>query len=378
MLALGAAGCAGATAQQSERARLRATVQELESASQTERRKMRDLEYTVARLTSKLDRSGAASESTVDDVTVDDVAVDDVGEAEELALPVEVLTPDVPDTLSAVLAGDPDAEEFEVVSGDGDDVEIVYVGEAAKDRSVQPDTRRLRASPPRPTTRVAARRPTNTRRRAGPLPRAGQLAGHLDRIPVTDDIGPTVARQLAAASRRPSVDSQRETPTAQTSVRVAEAPAPSRAPVDRPDSTDDDDKGSAKGESHSGDPIAEYSRYYRALKAGNHAFAITGFGNFIERYPRHSHADNARYWLAEAHYDQRNYRAALAEFGKVERDYPRGNKVPDALLKIGFCHLALGEREQARTRLAELTRRFPRSKPAKLATARLATLADAP
>jgi TolA-binding protein len=50
--------------------------------------------------------------------------------------------------------------------------------------------------------------------------------------------------------------------------------------------------------------------------------------------------------------------------------------VPDALLKLGFCHLALDEKDQARAALARVIDMFPRSHPAALAAERLESLAE--
>lgn len=367
-MALGAFGCGGAAAQQTaENTRLRVAVKELESASQKERRRMRDLEYEIARLSTRLGptegRAAGVGEPSSEDVP---------------ALPVEVLTPAAGESaaesateLTGGIVRHSADEEFEVVGDDEDGVEIVYVGEAAQDRSVTPDPTYLRSTPPRRAPRAAARRATSTRRRA-PSIRRDMLD---DRIPVTDEIGPTVARQLAAASRKsglanpPVGRAAIERPMAKAIAKQIEKPlaTPGDAPRQQPE------KLAAKAERAS-DPKAEYTRYFQALRAGNHAFAITGFGHFVERHPRHSYADNALYWLAEAHYDQRAYRVALDAFGKVQREYPRGNKVPDALLKIAYCHIALGETDKARTALTELTERYPKSRPAQLATERLATL----
>ena len=75
-------------------------------------------------------------------------------------------------------------------------------------------------------------------------------------------------------------------------------------------------------------------------------------------------------------YERKLYYDALAALRAVVTRYPQGNKVPDALLKIGFCHLALGETEQARTALARLIEMFPKSHPAALAAERLETLGE--
>jgi tol-pal system protein YbgF len=178
----------------------------------------------------------------------------------------------------------------------------------------------------------------------------------MDRLHVTDDIGPTVAQQLREAPRLARASARPDSIPAATPPALASSnpPAP---PTSSP-----------------GDPRVQYKRYYDALRAGNHSYAIAGFRNFVERFPDHDHADNARYWLGEAFYDQREYRIALAEFRKVVTDHAGGNKVPDAMLKIGYCHIALGEMTDARAALQRVIDRFPRSQPARLAAERLASL----
>ena len=51
--------------------------------------------------------------------------------------------------------------------------------------------------------------------------------------------------------------------------------------------------------------------------------------------------------------------------------YPAGNKVPDALLKVGACLAALGDGESAATVYRELVARFPDSTAGETARQRL-------
>lgn len=349
ILALGAPGCGGASVQKPTG---HTRVQTLETSARADRRKIRNLEHELARLESQLRKPQPTSAPNDDEF--DEIAALDDGAPE---LPVEVLEPDLPETLGD--AGAPEQEDYEVVGRDEDGLEIVYVGDAAEDRSVKPNPTYLRRRT-RPPTRAAARRPTGNQRahRSAAAGAGPAWDAVTDRLEVTDEIGPTVARQLAAARQ----GNHRDTAPRRVSEPAPRAPAPK--PAKRPVEKSEDTSG----------PIAEYNRYYRALRAGNHAFAITGFGHFIERHPKHPYADNARYWLAEAFYDQREYQRALDEFNKVLRDYPDGNKVPDALLKIAYCHISLGHTAKARAVLTELSERFPRSRPALLGAKRRVTL----
>ncbi len=166
--------------------------------------------------------------------------------------------------------------------------------------------------------------------------------------------------------------------------QASRAPLPPRAPLrELPTSAElgaDDGAAPATGgdaapisdDSDGDDPaLALYRRGTSALKAREHAAAVTAFRELVTRYPAHDYADNAQYWLGEAFYDQKDYARAITEFRSTVSRYPRGNKVPDALLKIGFAYHALGETDKARAALQQVVSLYPGSSPAAIASARL-------
>jgi tol-pal system protein YbgF len=120
--------------------------------------------------------------------------------------------------------------------------------------------------------------------------------------------------------------------------------------------------------------VTLYRQSYRALGQGKHDEAAEGFREFLRRYPTHDLADNAQYWLGECSYDRKDFAAAVREFRRVVERFSHGNKVPDALLKIGYSYLALGSVEAGKQSLEQLVRSYPRHETAVLATARLAEL----
>ncbi len=93
-------------------------------------------------------------------------------------------------------------------------------------------------------------------------------------------------------------------------------------------------------------------------------------------YPASTLRGNAQYWLGEAHYAQLDFRTALTEFQRVLDDYPRSNKIPDALLKIGYSHDELGNTDSARQALLRVVREFPDAAAADLANGRLRRIAE--
>jgi tol-pal system protein YbgF len=89
--------------------------------------------------------------------------------------------------------------------------------------------------------------------------------------------------------------------------------------------------------------------------------AQKGFADFLGRFPQDPLAPNARYWLAECHYDRRRFKDALVEFEKVPAQYPQSAKAPDALLKIAYTHNEMGDAASAMTALGHLLKKYPNS-----------------
>ncbi|HEX6838899.1 MAG TPA: tol-pal system protein YbgF [Polyangia bacterium] len=122
------------------------------------------------------------------------------------------------------------------------------------------------------------------------------------------------------------------------------------------------------------EPLALYKSAYDDLRAGRHEAAEQGFRDFVRRYPHHDYADNAQYWLGECFYDQKRFDKAAPEFRAVLTRWPTGNKAPDAMLKLGFSLLALGDLDKGGKVLREVPATYPRTEAARLASERLAQL----
>jgi tol-pal system protein YbgF len=120
--------------------------------------------------------------------------------------------------------------------------------------------------------------------------------------------------------------------------------------------------------------ISLYRRALEAMRAGKHDEAVQRFKEFLRLFPASDLADNSQYWLGECFYDRKDFTQAVREFRRVIEHYPNGNKVPDALLKVGFSYLALGSAEAGRQTLTQLQRSYPRHEAAVLAGSRLAEL----
>lgn len=113
--------------------------------------------------------------------------------------------------------------------------------------------------------------------------------------------------------------------------------------------------------------IEEYNTAMELYRQGRMVEARAAFDAFAKRYPRHSYADNARYWAGECLYAQGDYEGAKREFMRVITEHPDGNKVPDAMVKVGLCDKALGRHEDAMRMFRTVMLTYPESEAAALA-----------
>lgn len=114
-----------------------------------------------------------------------------------------------------------------------------------------------------------------------------------------------------------------------------------------------------------------YSAAFELLKDRKYDEAKDAFNEVLRRYPQGQFTDNARYWLGETYYVQRNYPAALAEFDRLVQLHPNSPKVPGAMLKIGYIQYEQNAFDQARVALEQVVSSYPNSTEARLAKSRL-------
>lgn len=110
---------------------------------------------------------------------------------------------------------------------------------------------------------------------------------------------------------------------------------------------------------------------YARFNSGDYPKAQEEFTQFLSATPQSDLADDAQYWIGECLFSRKDYRRAIPEFRKVIDQYPFGNRVPHAFLKVGLSYLALGDRERATESLETVVQAFPKSEVATVAQATL-------
>lgn len=114
-----------------------------------------------------------------------------------------------------------------------------------------------------------------------------------------------------------------------------------------------------------------YAAAYGIFKEGKYDKARESFENFLIQYPNTEFSDNAQFWIGECYYFEKKYEKAIIEYDKVTKNFPRGNKVPYALLKQGLSFLSLGDKASAKLLLQQVTKDFPNTSQARIARAKL-------
>ena len=117
-----------------------------------------------------------------------------------------------------------------------------------------------------------------------------------------------------------------------------------------------------------------YQAAFELLKKQHYELAASAFLQFLVTFPGSELADNAQYWLAESHYVTQQFTKALNNFEIVIVKYPNSRKVPDALLKVGYCNYELKSWTAARASLMRVQAEYPETTAARLAGQRLQRL----
>ena len=114
-----------------------------------------------------------------------------------------------------------------------------------------------------------------------------------------------------------------------------------------------------------------YKNAKETYKRKEFAAAREKFKAFLAVYPKRELSDNAHFWIGECYYSEKDYEKAIISYDDVIKKFPRGDKVPSALLKQALCWLALGDKTFAQSLLKQVMREYPRTQQAKIAKGKL-------
>jgi tol-pal system protein YbgF len=120
----------------------------------------------------------------------------------------------------------------------------------------------------------------------------------------------------------------------------------------------------------------EYRDGMELLRRGDNPGAIQKLREFLRKSPKSELADDAQYWIGEAYYANRDFNRAILEFNEVLLRYPKGDKVPAALLHQAMAFAELGDKVDARLVLQKLVSEHGDSPEAEKGRQKLAELSS--
>lgn len=118
-------------------------------------------------------------------------------------------------------------------------------------------------------------------------------------------------------------------------------------------------------------PRRLYDTAYADYTAGQWSLAVQGFETYLKTYPKSELADDAQYYVGEAHSGDSKFREAVAAYERVIRDYPQSDILPEAWYKVGLTYERLAQPDRARAAYETAVKNFPETDAGRLARQRL-------
>jgi tol-pal system protein YbgF len=122
------------------------------------------------------------------------------------------------------------------------------------------------------------------------------------------------------------------------------------------------------------DPSELYKESYQDFLQGRYDIAVQGFQDFLKAAPDSDLADDAWFYAAESHFNQKKYKEALANYEKLLALYSKSDRAPAARLKKGLTHIELGNKTLGIVELQYCMYEYPDSEEAQKAKEKLETL----
>ncbi len=108
-----------------------------------------------------------------------------------------------------------------------------------------------------------------------------------------------------------------------------------------------------------GTPKQQYDFAFEFLKRQDYPKAESTLREFLKKHPKDALAGNAQYWLGETYYVRGDFQQAAVEFMAGYQNYPKTNKGPDNLLKLGMSMSKLNQSQGACTALSRIAKDYP-------------------
>ena len=106
-------------------------------------------------------------------------------------------------------------------------------------------------------------------------------------------------------------------------------------------------------------PEKQYEFATSFLKVGDYNTAERAFKEFVNKNPEHKLAGNAQYWYAETFRIRQLYTDAASAYLEGYQKYPKSDKAPINLLKLGVSLVQIGEKDQGCLMITGVQEQYP-------------------
>ena len=108
-------------------------------------------------------------------------------------------------------------------------------------------------------------------------------------------------------------------------------------------------------------PEKQYEFASSFLQIGDYNTAERAFREFVEKNPNHKLAGSAQYWYAETFRIRQLYTDAATAFLEGYQKYPKSEKAPINLLRLGVSMVQIGEKEQGCKMIIAIKKTYPKA-----------------
>ncbi len=108
-------------------------------------------------------------------------------------------------------------------------------------------------------------------------------------------------------------------------------------------------------------PKKQYEFATSFLKVGDYPTAERAFREFVLSNSNHELAGNAQYWYAETFRIRQLYTDAASAYLEGYQKYPKGEKAPINLLKLGVSMVQIGEKDQGCKMINAVEKQYPKA-----------------
>ena len=109
------------------------------------------------------------------------------------------------------------------------------------------------------------------------------------------------------------------------------------------------------------EPNKQYEFSTNLLKVGDYNTAERAFKEFVVSNPEHDLAGHAQYWYAETFRIRQLYTDAASAYLEGYQKYPKSEKAPINLLKLGVSLVQIGEKDQGCLMITGVQKQYPKA-----------------